>query len=164
MRSRLRVRRVTSYGVRTTHSRQTDLLRCIEICGEADGAALRHGCVRVHQFTDRREDGADSAIVLGEASSDSQPVPSIPAERSNSGDRFLLPEVCLIGSRATDDRRGDGAPDDIYARVELINAVCESYSGALGGERRIPRRSHRCDSYHEKSAIRALTPEVDGSI
>ena len=38
----------------------------LEIGGEADRPALGHGHLRVHQLADRREDGADGAIVLGE--------------------------------------------------------------------------------------------------
>jgi hypothetical protein len=38
----------------------------LEIGGKADGPALRHRHLRLHQLSDRREDGADSAIVLGE--------------------------------------------------------------------------------------------------
>jgi hypothetical protein len=42
------------------------LLHRIDIGGEADGPALRYWHLRLHQLADRREDGADGAIVLGE--------------------------------------------------------------------------------------------------
>ena len=41
-----------------------DLGLLLEISGEADRPALRRR--RVHQLTDRRKDGADGAILLGE--------------------------------------------------------------------------------------------------
>ena len=37
-----------------------------EIGGEADGSALRRWRLRMHQLTDRRQDGADGAVLFGE--------------------------------------------------------------------------------------------------
>jgi hypothetical protein len=37
-----------------------------EISGEADGPALGHGPLLVHQLPDRREDGTDGAVLFGE--------------------------------------------------------------------------------------------------
>jgi len=38
----------------------------LEVRGETDGAALGYSRLRVQQLSDRRQDGADSAIVLGD--------------------------------------------------------------------------------------------------